>query len=105
MRRFTVWAAPLTTALALGVGCTKDTKISEIEPNTGTFSGGEEVQIHGTNFPRSGVQVKFGTKEATQVVVQSDNTIKVATPAGDKGTSSDVSVIFDDGRAFVLKNG
>src|SRR5579859_4433437 len=94
-----VWAA-----LALG-GCSKETKITEIEPNTGTFSGGEEVEIRGANFPKAGVQVKFGTKEATQVAVQSDNVIKVATPAGDKNTTSDVSVIFDDGRAFVLRNG
>jgi hypothetical protein len=49
--------------------------------------------------------VKFGTKEATQVAVQSDNVIKVATPAGDKNTTTDVSVIFDDGRAFILRNG
>ena len=104
MRRFALIVAPAAALLVLA-GCSKDTRISEIEPNTGTFSGGEEVQIHGANFPKAGVQVKFGTKEATQVEVQSDNTIKVATPAGDKNTTTDVSVIFDDGRAFVLKNG
>jgi hypothetical protein len=85
------------------LGCSKETRISEIEPNTGTFSGGEEVIISGQNFPRSGVQVRFGTKEATGVAVESDHAIKAYTPAGDKGTASDVSVVFDDGRAFVLK--
>ncbi len=90
--------------LCLG-GCAKETRVAELEPNTGTFSGGEEVEIHGAGFPRSGVTVRFGNKEASQVVIVSDSVIKVATPAGDKGTFVDVSLVFDDGRAFGLKNG
>jgi hypothetical protein len=38
------------------------------------------------------------------VVVESSTAIKVTTPAGDKSTSADVSVVFDDGKAFVLKS-
>ncbi len=102
MRRLLVTLAPLVAAAALG--CSHETKITEIEPNQGTFNGGEEVEIKGQGFPRSGVMVRFGTKEALQVVIISDNVIKVASPAGDKGTTTDINVIFDDGRAFQLKN-
>ena len=97
--------APIAFGLLISLsGCTNETRVIEIEPNQGTFSGGEEVMIKGTAFPRSGVQVRFGTKPAGTAVVESDHTIKVFTPAGDKGTISDVSLVFDDGRAFVLKN-
>jgi hypothetical protein len=92
-------------SLAFSLGCSKDTRVAEIEPNTGTFAGGEEVHINGANFPKAGVQVRFGTKEATGVAVESDHMIKAFTPAGDKNTTTDVSIIFDDGRAFQLKNG
>ena len=54
--------------------------------------------------PRTGVTVRFGLREATAVVVQSDSSIKVATPAGDKGATTDVTLILDDGRSFVLRN-
>jgi hypothetical protein len=98
-------AAALSVGLALvGGGCSTETRVSEIEPNFGTFSGGEEVVIKGNAFPRSGAVVRFGTKEAQPVMIESDNAIKVYTPAGDKGTQADVSVVFNDGRAFVLKS-
>lgn len=93
---------PVVVALSLA-GCSTETRISEIEPSTGTSNGGEEVIIRGTGFPRSGATVRFGTHEAQPVVVESDTAIKVYTPAGDKNTHSDVSIIFNDGRAFVLK--
>ncbi len=102
MRRLLVGVSLSLSLLALG--CSKETRVTELEPNTGTFSGGEEVEIHGSNFPRGGVTVRFGTKEATNVAYVSDGAIKVATPAGDKNTTSDVTIVFDDGRAFVLKN-
>src|SRR5258706_4242711 len=89
--------------LALGA-CSKETRVTDLEPNTGTFTGGEEVEIHGSNFPRAGVTVRFGTKEATSIAFLSDGAIKVSTPAGDKNTTADVSIVFDDRRAFVLKN-
>ena len=89
----------------LAGGCSTETKFSTIEPNTGTFTGGEEVALEGQNFPRGGASVKFGLKEAVPVVVESDHKIRVTTPAGDKSTNVDVTVIFDDGRAFQLKNG
>jgi hypothetical protein len=89
------------------VGCSNDLKVTEIEPPHGTYSGGEEVIIKGNGFQpgRAGVSVRFGRREAQNVVVESTGAIKVTTPAGDKSTSVDVSVTFDDGKSFVLKSG
>jgi len=92
-------------ALALAGGCSNELKFTGVEPNTGTFTGGEEVVLKGQNFPRGGVMVRFGTKEAQPAVVESDHAIKVTTPAGDKNTNTDVTVVFDDGRTLVLANG
>ena len=88
-------------------GCSTELKVSEVEPPHGTFSGGEEVIIHGNGFQpgRAGVSVRFGRREAANVVVESADKIKVTTPAGEKSTGVDVSVTFDDGKAFILKNG
>jgi hypothetical protein len=96
-------------ALALGfftaAGCSTETRFTEVVPNQGTFGGSEEVELRGANFPRGGVRVRFGSKEATGVVMVSDHSIKVTTPAGDKGTAADVTMEFDDGRAFKLPHG
>lgn len=100
-------------------GCSTETRFTGMDPNTGTFTGGEEVVLEGTNFPRGGVSVRFcpskdkdknndqpaNCKEAQPVVSESASKIRVATPAGDKGTDVDVMMIFDDGRAFMLKHG
>ena len=105
---FLVAVPGLTTLATLSAtvsGCSTETKFTGIEPNFGTFAGGEEVTLVGQNFPRSGVTVRFGIKQAQPVVVESTNHIKVNTPGGDKSTLSDVTITFDDGRAFVLKNG
>jgi hypothetical protein len=87
--------------------CSNELKVSEIDPPHGTFSGGEEVVIKGNGFQpgRGGVTVKFGKREAGAVVVESSDKIKVTTPGGDKNTIVDVSVVFDDGKAFQIKNG
>jgi hypothetical protein len=107
------WTAPgglaamaLGGALMLGA-CSNELKVSDVDPPNGTFSGGEEVEIKGNGFQpgRGGVQVKFGKHEAGAVVVESGTKIKVTTPAGDKNTTVDISVVFDDGKAFLLKNG
>lgn len=90
---------------ALVAGCSSELKVSELEPGQGTYMGGEEVAIRGANFPLGrGVQVRFGKRDATNVVVESPTKLKVTTPAGDKNAAVDVTVVFDDGRAFLLKN-
>ena len=102
------WTQSLFAVLLAGLAsaCSNDLKVSEVEPANGTSLGGEEVVIKGNGFQpgRGGVVVRFGRREATNVVVQSSSEIKVTTPAGEKSTSADVSVVFDDGKAFVLRN-
>jgi hypothetical protein len=95
-------AVPLLLTSACNSG---ETRFMGLEPNTGTFVGGEEVALLGQNFPRGGAAVRFGDRPAQPVVTESDHKIRVTTPAGDKNTNADVTLIFDDGRAFVLKNG
>lgn len=97
----------LSAALLFVGACSNDLSVSSIEPNSGTYMGGEEVTIHGRGFQpgRSGVIVKFGTHQAASVSVESTGSIKVQTPAGDKNAGVDVMIVFDDGKAYVLKNG
>lgn len=97
--------AALPLSLLLAACNDGQTKFTGVEPNTGTFVGGEEVALLGQNFPRGGATVRFGDKAAQPVVMESDRRIKVTTPAGDKNTNSDITIIFDDGRAFQLKSG
>ena len=87
--------------------CSNELKVSEVDPPAGTFSGGEEVVIKGGGFQpgRGGAMVRFGKRDASAIVVEAADKIKVTTPAGDKGTIVDVSVVFDDGKAFTIKNG
>ena len=87
--------------------CSNDLKVSSVEPAQGTFGGGEDVVIHGNGFQpgRGGVTVTFGKRPATSVVVASQDRINVMTPGGDPNTTVDVTVIFDDGKAFKLNNG
>src|SRR5689334_5417817 len=98
----------LLSALSLAqVQCSNETGIRELEPPHGTFLGGEEITIHGRNFPigRGGASVTFGRRAATNVVLENPGSIKVTSPVGDKNTEVDIVVMFDDGRAYLLKNG
>jgi hypothetical protein len=95
----------IPVGLILVAACSSEPRFSEISPKTGAFTGGEEIEIRGSNFPRTGVTVRFGTKEANSVALLSDRLIKAISPPGDKGTAVDVILIFDDGRAFMMKHG
>jgi hypothetical protein len=87
--------------------CSNELKVSELDPPNGAYTGGEEVVLKGNGFQpgRGGVTVKFGRKDAQAVVVESNDKIKVTTPAGDKNTTVDILVVFDDGKSFQIKNG
>jgi len=87
--------------------CSNELKVTTVEPPQGTYAGGEEVVIKGNGFQpgRGGVTVKFGTRDASSVVVASADKINVTTPGGDPNTTVDITVIFDDGKAFKLGNG
>lgn len=97
----------LGLALLLSAGqCSNETKIEKLEPPQGTFAGGEEILIKGKNFPtkRGGVSVTFGRRGATGISIENDSTIKVTSPQGEKNTEVDITVLFDDGRGYQLKN-
>ena len=81
--------------------------IGMLEPYTSREQLGLSCGILGNGFQpgRGGVTVKFGLKEATAVVVASTDKIMVTTPGGDPNTTVDVTVIFDDGKAFKVANG
>jgi hypothetical protein len=87
--------------------CNNDLKVSEVEPANGIAGGGEEVVIKGSGFQpgRGGVTVKFGSRDAQPVVVASSDKIQVTTPPGDKNSTVEVIVTFDDGKAFRVPNG
>lgn len=89
--------------LSASAGCDKEVKFTGVEPAFGAFTGGEEIILRGNALPRVGMQVRFGLKEAQPVVVESDSKVKVLTPPGDKSTKVDISITFDDGRHFVMK--
>lgn len=99
--------ALLLSALFLHGACSNETRITEADPTYGTFAGGEEILIRGNGFNpgHGGVSVRFGKREATNIAVESDRAIKVTSPPGDKNAQVDITVIFDDGRAYLLKNG
>ncbi len=87
--------------------CNNDLKVTDVEPASGVSGGGEEVVIHGAGFQpgRAGVTVKFGSRDATPVVVASSDKIQVTTPPGDKNATVDVYVTFDDGKTFKVPAG
>ncbi len=86
--------------------CSDELRVSEVEPSHGTAGGGEEITIKGNGFKpgKGGVSVRFGKHDAASIVVESDTKIRVTTPGGDPGTTVSVLVVFDDGKAFELKN-
>lgn len=100
-----LWGAALACGLTT-LQCSNETKITELEPPQGTFAGGEEILIKGKNLPigRGGATVLFGRRQATNVVMENSNGIRVTSPAGDRNTEADVTVMFDDGRSYLLKN-
>jgi hypothetical protein len=106
--RMTRWLGTAVLALGLSTAqCSTETRIVELEPPQGTYLGGEEILIHGHNLPvgRGGASVVFGRRPATNVVLENDGRIKVTSPAGDRNVEVDVTVMFDDGRSYLLKSG
>jgi hypothetical protein len=97
-RRLT-FALALVAALGLlGLGCGGGVKVTSVTPENGTVAGGEDILIKGQGF-KAGVNVKFCRAEAKSVILLGDNQIKATSPANAKG-KCDVTLTFDDGRAF-----
>ena len=99
-----LWGAALALSLTT-LQCSTETKIFEVEPPQGTFAGGEEILIKGKNLPvgHGGATVTFGRRQATNIVMENSSGIRVTSPAGDRNTEADVTVMFDDGRSYLLK--
>jgi hypothetical protein len=96
-------------ALAVTAACQQgggDLKVEKVVPPQGTTAGGEEISILGEGFQpgRTQAEVRFGRRKSEVVTIASKGKLRVVTPAGDKGPV-DVTVAFDDGRAFKLTNG
>jgi len=85
------------------MGCEKGTQVSSVEPSFGNVAGGDDVVIHGSGF-KEGLVVQFGKNQVKNVVIDSDSRIRVKTPSGIEGRT-DVVVIRDDGKTFMLKDG
>ena len=100
-----LWSAALTMCVATQA-CSNETAVLSLDPPQGTYVGGEEIVIKGRNFPagRGGVSVMFGRHAATNVIIESQSAIRVTSPAGDRNAEADIVVMFDDGRAYQLKN-
>jgi hypothetical protein len=94
------------TLIALGLclgACDKKPglRITGIEPKVGPYTGGTLVTVHGSGFQEGGVKgvkVYFGEKEATRVVIEGDDKIKVEPPPGDVDQTVDVMFLFDDAK-------
>ncbi len=77
--------------------------IESITPTSGPASGGMAVALAGSNF-QPGAALRFGSVEATGVVVASDDSLRATTPALLPGTLNDILVDNPDNtRGGVLK--
>ncbi|HMU39494.1 MAG TPA: IPT/TIG domain-containing protein [Pseudomonadota bacterium] len=106
--RKSLWGLALGFSMVVSgamAGCNNETAVLSLDPPQGTYTGGEDITIKGRNFPvgRGGVSVLFGRHPATNVILESPSAIRVTSPAGDRNTKSDVTIMFDDGRAYQLQ--
>lgn len=90
-------------ALALLCGCSSETRIKSVEPAFGNVAGNDDVVIHGNGF-REGMVVQFGKHQVSSIVIDSGTRIRIKTPSGVEG-KTDVMIIRDDGKTFMLKDG
>ena len=67
---------------------------------------GDQVTIVGSGFQpgKTQAEVRFGRRKADNVIIASATEITVVTPPGDRGPI-DVSVMFEDGKAFKIPDG
>jgi hypothetical protein len=103
MTRKLVMALGLGVALAACNTAGGDLKVGGIEPPVGTVNGGENVTLTGSGFQpgKTSCTVRFGTKEALNITIVSEQKIQVTTPGAEPGPV-DVLVTFDNGRTFKL---
>jgi hypothetical protein len=102
-RRFSFALCVVAAVGLLASGCGGGVKVTSVSPENGTVAGGEDILIKGEGF-KAGVQVKFCRAESKSVVLLGDTQIKATSPAGEKGPC-DITLTFDDGRAYKVANG
>ncbi len=66
--------------------------VDSISPNSGSYVGGQTVQVFGHGFDVNGASVTFGGNPATNILVVSPYEIACETPAGTAGTAVDIVV-------------
>ena len=76
--------------------------VTAVSPSSGTTGGGTPVTITGSGFA-SGATVRFGTSNATSVVIANANLITAVTPARSSGAVT-VTVTNPGGEAASLAN-
>ena len=76
--------------------------VTDVQPSTGSFAGGELVTLVGSGFT-SDLVVTFGGVAATNIIVVSSNTLQVQSPAHAVGLV-DV-VVSDAASSFTVANG
>jgi len=78
--------------------------VTSYSPNNGPIAGGTLVIFQGS-FMMNGIQVLFGDKPATTYMHASQNTLKVYTPAVDKGGPVDITLNNPDGTTLTIEQG
>ncbi len=94
---------------ALSLACPQSggsLKVDKVDPAPGTTNGGGEDTISGDGFVpgKTQAEVMFGHKKSETVAIASTTKIRAVTPPGEKGPV-DITVSFDDGKAFKIQNG
>jgi hypothetical protein len=95
-------------AAASNAGCKKEgIFFRDMAPNSGRASGLEEVHILGSGFTAlGGLEVRIGSKPATNVGISADDTLVLTTPEcreGDQGKPLDIYILTNEGRSYVLR--
>jgi hypothetical protein len=109
MNRTALRALVLTALVALPLGgCDDGTgpmDVYNIAPRHGQTSGEQSIRITGTGFREDiGYVVYFGSERATQVMIESTNSLIVVTPQHEQG-QVDVVVASGAGPAFRIHEG
>jgi hypothetical protein len=79
------------TTIQVATNTTGAPTVTGVNPNQGNSAGGTVVTVTGTGFTGA-TGVQFGGRPATNVTVVSDTQITATAPAGQPGTSVDVTV-------------
>ena len=100
-RRSAIAGALALACLGLAAtGCDSKDGVHKIEPNFGNVSGNDDVALIGKGF-RPGLTVRFGTKAATHIVIESDSKVRLKTPAGPEG-KVDVTIVDETGKSVSI---